>query len=525
MIGVIVKWRDGLIVLAAVVVFALHCSVYLQYTVDDSLISYRFVRNWAEGFGPVYNVGERVEGYTCFGWVALLAGVHRIGLDIETASKAAGIAAGVACIVAVTALSRRMLDGRSTYLIAPFVLALSPLFAAWACSGMETVLFAAMIAGAAWAMAVDESRRPVVPTAAVLLGAATLVRPEGAMFAVIAFAAVAMGRLKGSRPMLRWAATYAAIVAPYVVWRVAYYGSLVPNTFLAKTGRGPERLVSGAWCCANFAEYTGLAFVALCVVGWWTAAPRIAAWRFVRMALPAFAAYVIWAGGDYLHIRFFVHIIGLAAVCAAVGLDRIATAVTRFDTTARPGLLSNGAVPSSRRPVAMYCVLAAAWVGIIVVQDYRALHASDQYGAAYVVNNARNVRLANIPLGRWLAAHAPPGATVAAWDIGGVGYYSNLRIIDLYGLTDRTLARLIHSHASDARKAAYVARRRPDYIVAYAGRHGADLQWLEPLSRRYRFVSYWRGGPDGYRLALFVRKSATQCSGVTKSSKLRKSTS
>jgi len=521
MAEVVATRRDWVIVIAAIVVFLLHCAVYLQYTVDDSLISYRFARNWAEGFGPVYNPGERVEGYTCFGWVALLAAAHRVGLDMESTSKAMGIAAGVVCILAAAALSRRLLDGRSTYLVAPLVLALSPLFAAWACSGMETALFAALIACSAWAMAVDESRQTVVPIAAVVLGTATFVRPDGMLLAAVALAAIAVGRDKraGRRAPLRWAATYAAIVAPYMIWRAAYYGSLVPNTYLAKTGRGPERLVSGAWCCANFAEYSGLALAALCVIGLWTPAPRMTAWRFVRMALGAFGAYVIWTGGDILHIRFFVHVMGLLAVCAAVGFDRVAY----FDATARAGPFSTR---GSRVPrIAMCCALGIAWAATAVVQDFRALHARDQYGAAYVVNNARNVTLANIPLGKWLAAHAPTDATAAVWDIGGVGYYSNLRIIDLYGLTDSTLARMIHCHASDARKVAYVESRRPDYIVAYAGRGGANLQWLEPLGAQYRLLSYWRGGPDGYGLALLVRKSTAECSRLTKSSKLRKSTS
>lgn len=501
--GGVIAGRRGWIVLAAAVVFLLHCTIFLRYTVDDSLISYRFARNWADGLGPVYNAGECVEGYTCFGWVALLALAHRLGLDIELASKALGLASGVVCILAAAAISRRLLDGRPTALIAPFVLAINPLFAAWACSGMETVLFSALIAGAAWALAGTETGHYAVPLSAVLLGLSALVRPEGVLFGAIGFAAMALGRDKraGRYFLLRWGLTFAAIVTPYVIWRIAYYGSLVPNTFLAKTGRGPERLISGVWCCANFAEYQGLAFVALCIVGLWTAGPRSAAWRFARIALPAFAAYVVWAGGDILHIRFFVHVMGLLAVCAAVGFDRIA----RFDT-----MLSTCAVPSRRRPIAMYCAIAVAWVAISAVQDFRALHAGDQFGAAYVVNNARNVTLANIPLGKWLAAHAPAGSTAAVWDIGGVGYYSNLKIIDLYGLTDRTLARLIHSRASDAQKAAYVRSRRPDYIIAYASPGRADPQWLNssPYFRRnYRFHSYWRGGRDGYGLAVMVRKA------------------
>lgn len=41
--------------------------------VDDAFISCRYARNLAEGHGLVYNVGERVEGYTNFLWTVLVA--------------------------------------------------------------------------------------------------------------------------------------------------------------------------------------------------------------------------------------------------------------------------------------------------------------------------------------------------------------------------------------------------------------------------------------------------------------------
>ena len=579
----ILSRRRGWIVLAAALIFLLHCTLYLRFTVDDSFISYRFARNWAHGFGPVYNAGERVEGYTCFGWVALLAMAHRLGVDIESASKAMGVASGVVSILAVAAICRRLLDGRPAYLIAPFVLALSPLYAAWACSGMEATLFSAVIACATLGLILDESRRFAIPLAALGFGLSAIVRPEGVLFGAVAFAAVLAARDKVSvqfrgnntpqvlsrsglatvskhvsrappfdtahRPGLlradgvrdsrrteqsrdkrlgrgaatRWVLTFCAAAAPYWLWRFAYYGSLVPNTFYAKTGRGLERLLSGGWCAVNFAEYQGLAFIALCMAGLWSPCGRSAAWRFVRKAVPVFVAYVVWVGGDYLHIRFFVHVMGLLAVCAAVGFDRIAAGLACFDTTAilssgsprvsKGGLLSTCAVPSRTRSAAMCCALAVTWAGLNGIGDYRALHARDQFGAAYVVNNATNVQRANIPLGKWLAAHAVKGSSVAAWDIGGLGYYSKLRIIDLYGLTDRALARLIHARASDAQKAAYVQSKRPDFIVAYAKPGRPDLQWLNasPYFRRnYRIHSYWRGGPDGYGLAVLIKcKSRT----------------
>src|SRR5690242_18166607 len=40
---------------------------------DDAFISFRYVRNLLDGHGLVWNVGERVEGYTNFLWVMLVA--------------------------------------------------------------------------------------------------------------------------------------------------------------------------------------------------------------------------------------------------------------------------------------------------------------------------------------------------------------------------------------------------------------------------------------------------------------------
>ena len=49
---------------------------YFHNVCDDTLISLQYARNAALGEGFVFNPGERVEGYTNFLWVALLAGLH-----------------------------------------------------------------------------------------------------------------------------------------------------------------------------------------------------------------------------------------------------------------------------------------------------------------------------------------------------------------------------------------------------------------------------------------------------------------
>ena len=43
---------------------------------DDQMISMRYARNPADGLGPVWNAGERVEGYTNFLWMTVMAAVQ-----------------------------------------------------------------------------------------------------------------------------------------------------------------------------------------------------------------------------------------------------------------------------------------------------------------------------------------------------------------------------------------------------------------------------------------------------------------
>jgi hypothetical protein len=45
-------------------------------------------------------------------------------------------------------------------------------------------------------------------------------------------------------------------------------------------------------------------------------------------------------------------------------------------------------------------------------------------------------------LGRWMGANLPAGTRVATVDIGAIGFYSRLPVVDLSGLTDPAIARL-----------------------------------------------------------------------------------
>src|SRR5690349_2759603 len=112
-----------------------------SFTIDDAYISFRYAENLANGNGLVYNVGERVEGYTNFLWTVLLAAAVKLGAAPAAASKVLGAACAAGALVPTYLLSRRLRPFSNVPCLATWLLAMSVLFSGYAVFGLETPLF------------------------------------------------------------------------------------------------------------------------------------------------------------------------------------------------------------------------------------------------------------------------------------------------------------------------------------------------------------------------------------------------
>src|SRR5215813_6739804 len=87
----------ALVALAAAVLVA-HSLVW-NFVTDDAFISFVYSRNLARHGQLVFNLGERVEGYTNFLWTVILAAFLKVGLAPEIVSRVLGTACGVVTLV------------------------------------------------------------------------------------------------------------------------------------------------------------------------------------------------------------------------------------------------------------------------------------------------------------------------------------------------------------------------------------------------------------------------------------------
>ena len=353
--------------LLALGVFAVVRVVDLAWTCDDAFISYRYARHLIEGHGLVFNVGERVEGYTNFLFTMLVALAMRLGGEPRLSSMLLGAAAyfGVAALLARQAHAQRDTEGRFLPLGAALWLTQDDLHT-WATGGLETTVFTFLaFAGVSRLVSVGtavdaptpRSRNASAVLGGVLLALACLTRPDGLLFALgglvayvlllrAALSSRAERRLALASGAARAAAPLLVIVGAFVAFKLAYYGRLFPTAFYAKSATKPY-YAQGLFYVALYGQ-KHWAFTVVLVGAPLAAAmtgglSKLLARREALVALALgtlFTLYVAHSGGDYMFARrlvpalpfFFLFIDGaISALSPRIGLaTALAVAVASF---------------------------------------------------------------------------------------------------------------------------------------------------------------------------------------------------
>ncbi|WP_394820756.1 hypothetical protein [Pendulispora albinea] len=425
-----------------------------RFFCDDAFISLRYARNFATLGAPVYNAGERVEGYTSFAWMAITALFMRAGLDGVAAAQVAGALSGVFLVASTWWLWTSMEPEHpwvGVFVIAG--LALSAPVAAWTLGGLETPLFAALVVasiGVVARVAGSPSRSSGV-WAGAAFAVSTLARPEGAaLFAVVV---IVVAVFAARRPLLRCALadavlTYSVLVGAFVAWRWWYYGAPLPNTFYLKmSGERPEMLRRGlrylSLALRDFGPACTVTLLACMLVPARPAgqdAPddrgatvrRTTLW-IARIFTAVMIGYVAWIGGDFLDLdRFLVPLFPLIAVVVGAAACR---ALELLSPAIPPVALSFSLLCATLFPYAVRQSTTLNQRARAISEPTRA--DADVEPLGWTALYARRWAA----MGRWIAAHAQPDDWMATGAAGAMPFYAGIRNLDRLGLCDAYVAR------------------------------------------------------------------------------------
>ncbi|MDR3709213.1 MAG: hypothetical protein P4L33_13005 [Capsulimonadaceae bacterium] len=473
-------------------------------TQDDPFITFRYAANVLAGHGPVFNIGDRVEGYSSplhlLVCCVLSSVLPSVGMLFK--AKLLGLLFAVLAVVQTRLLARDFGLSEREAVLAQILAALNINFAVAAVNGLETSLYGYLLL-LTFRQFLRERDAADGARSAIHAFLCILARPD-AMLIVLVMAAIrgADGRRnrRGASFTIRWLALVAIPVALLFALRYFYYGTLLPNTYYAKLSLLANAIPAGIDYLSHPTGMTppSLAgrltfvplFYGLAIAGWWSVRRRFEGVLLLAFVLSAIV-FVLKAGGDWMPgWRFMTPMLPFFAVAQAMGIRWL----TGTWTGKRAAI-----VFSLSASVAVLTLLAAnlrsphhSWRSIGYSTEDRALISEGTYAQSWIA------------VAGYIKTHTRPNDLIAYSEMG-YGPYVDLdrRFLDTRGLVDRDVARMPirykdHGGVTDVAWMSpdsplynILARRQPAMIVAMdlpARRGAAHLDTPPVVLGRYRHV-------------------------------------
>ena len=409
-----------------------------RFVQDDAYITFRYARNLASGFGLVWNPGEPpLEGYTNFLWAVLLALAIGTGIDPALASMVMGIL----CLVATCLFTHRtallLSDNARVANLAVFVAGTNYTFSAYATGGLETQLQTALLTGFILTCLRitrngDCRTRDALSLSFLALFAVLTRLDSGLILGVaVLFVLVHLHRAGVGLPGLLRRHALAVLPATlllllYFVWKISFYGHLLPNTFHVKA-QGGGHLGQGLLYVHTFLSAYGytLPLVMVIVSGAWM-------------------AYVAKVGGCFMEFRFMVPVTPWLAVLMTTMIHRHMG--LRILHLVCLGWLGMSAVHRS------------TFTGLEVIDSVSSLRSTTTDTFGTIGHRMRDL-------------FAGEDILVGVGAAGVIPYLSDLPSVDLWGLNDAWIAR---NGITRSRKpghgryatAAYVVERKVNLVLS-----------------------------------------------------------
>jgi len=410
--------------IAAVLIGVAHTLVYVDCSVEDSYIAFKYVDSWHRGHGFTYNPGEQpVEGYSNFFWLVVIMCARVAGLTEVAAARILGTIIFIATILLGAHLARHLFGphvavGTALLLAASFPLSF------YSVTGMETGFFTMLLTLAVLRFVVRDYR--IDPLTALLFHLVAITRVEGILYIVPCFAYDLYRTRSWRRRHTRSLITFVLLGLVFAAWRILYFKSLLPQVFFARfplndTSAKMPWLARGFDDMVNFIRGNGGimgVLLIVCCLGSRTYRLKTVVLMWIIAAGLVFQKFV---GGDFMMgARYLVPVLPvyLIMLLAAVYL-------------AGQKLASNESAAGFLQRIKIPLVVTLAIIWGLFQFSYTVEFLAYPMRYPNFLMHSRTLRA----VGTWLREqNYPEGTVLTCWRFGAVGYTSDLLIRDKEGI-------------------------------------------------------------------------------------------
>ncbi|HAW49846.1 TPA: hypothetical protein DCX16_02710, partial [bacterium] len=305
-----------IIILPAFLLFSLGFTH--RWNTEDAFISFRVIQNLNAGYGPVFNIDERVEVYTHPLWIAILSLSSLITKSIEWTAVCLGLIFSFLGVLFGTlgemSIFRRLKDNEASLLIplGMFVIVSLPPFWDFATSGLETGLSFFYLGFSFYLMSKLSSNTKILYKSLFWFSLGTLIRPDMGLFWIFfLFFSILILLKQQARfsiiKIIKIVIFSFSLPFSYQIFRMGYFASFFPNPALAKEAF-KINLHQGIVYLWDFISPYGLyiplgIFIFLLLIC--RKKEGLVLFPFILSGL-LHILYIVLMGGDFMHARYLL---------------------------------------------------------------------------------------------------------------------------------------------------------------------------------------------------------------------------
>lgn len=311
------KNRNKVIILSIFyLIFVIYASVFIYRSsieyggtryyclFDDAMVSMRYAHNLADGYGPVWNIGEEaVEGYSNPLWMLMMAGIHKLPLDLSKTSlvvQIIGLIILLFNLVYVKKIADLLSDnsfsvGLTALIFTGFYLPLN----FYTLMGMEVGAITLLITISTFIYLKNLKKGFYSLLPLLIIGFTVLIRIDLGTIYFIFFVFMFFNyKEQRKKTLLYGLLILSAAILSQTIFRIAMYGDFLPNTYYLKMTGYPVllRITRGLFVTFKFIIFMNpIVFSIPIIMIFWENKKEL---FLLGLLILSQFAYSIYVGGD-----------------------------------------------------------------------------------------------------------------------------------------------------------------------------------------------------------------------------------
>jgi hypothetical protein len=465
---------------AASAIFVLSSSQYgnIGFPLDDAWIHQTYARNLIQFGQWVYFPGQVSAGSTSPLWTIFLSVAYLVSNKIPYAwTLILGFLSLLGLALAGEQIFRNLSANVRSKIPWVGIFLATEWHLVWgSASGMETILFGALILVVFVCLT---GPRQSYLLAGILAGITVWVRPDGITLlgpAIFIAALLPQAWKIKIQAAMKVLGGFAVPFIGYLIFNLIIAGNLWPNTFYAK--QAEYAVMIDQPFLQRFGNLIALPLIgAGCIL---IPGFIFASWKSIRdRDWNAIALLLWWLGYTLIY-----------AIRLPVTYQH-----GRYLIPAMPIYFIVGLIGTAQFLKAKYTINRLKWYGsklilasLVGVQIVFGFQGALAYRQDVGIINSEMVATAE-----WLNDNISPNAVIAAHDIGAIGYFSQLQILDLAGLVSPEVIPFIRD---EIRLAAYLDENHAEYLVTFPGWYPYLISLASPIHQTDGKFSILAGGEN-----------------------------